>query len=94
MKKVFCTIVAVSLVFMMVGCGSQKNIKGKTYDTYGFFNQDTNKSPNVKYKVIIGNVIWSIILFETIIAPVYFLGFDLFEPVHASDDSFEPGVIR
>jgi hypothetical protein len=33
------------------------------------------------YEIIPGNVVWSVILIETIIAPVYFVGFSMFEPV-------------
>jgi hypothetical protein len=35
----------------------------------------------VQYKTVVGNVIWGIILVETIIAPIYFFGFSLYEPV-------------
>ena len=64
-------------------CGNAKTICNKTSDTYGAFSTDDEENPNIKYKVIAGNVVWSILLIETVIAPVYFIGFSLFEPVEA-----------
>ena len=59
----------------------------KHYPTYGFFNQDELRSDKVCYRLSIGNVVWSVLLIETIIAPVYFVGFDLFEPVSVKDEN-------
>lgn len=66
---------------MLSGCGEPINIDGKTYPTYGFLNQVTSKSDDMCYEVSIGNVVWSILLIETIIMPVYFVGFSIFNPV-------------
>lgn len=44
-------------------------------------NSELEKNKNIEYEVVWGNVIWGALLFETIIAPIYFFGFDLFEPV-------------
>ena len=41
---------------------------------------------------IVGNVVWSVLLVETVIAPIYFLGFSLFEPVGPKGE-VENGVI-
>ena len=65
---------------IMTGCSSDKVIEGKKYTTYGVINQDDNKSPNIKYKPVWGNIILGCLLVETIIAPIYFFGFDMFEP--------------
>ncbi len=56
------------------------------YPTYGLFNESTDKSRNVCYKISIGNVVWSILLFETVIAPIYFIGFSLYNPVRMKND--------
>jgi len=31
--------------------------------------------------MIWGNIIWGVILFVTVIAPIYFFGFSMFEPI-------------
>lgn len=49
-------------------------------DTYGLITRD-KKVDGVHYEVSTGNVVWSILLAESIVAPVYFLGFSLYEPV-------------
>jgi hypothetical protein len=74
-------MVVVLMVFMLSACGSNKTIDNVEYSTYGLLNQDDNKNPNIKYEVIWGNVVWGFFLCETIVAPIYFFGFSLFEPV-------------
>ena len=95
MKKLMALAVVTGL---LTGCGHPANIDGKTYDTYGFLNQDTAKNPNIRYEISVGNVIWSCILVETIFAPVYLLGFDLFNPISKIDTTTAPnannGVIQ
>ena len=77
--------IAVSLILMMCvmvsGCGNSRVIGGVEYDTYGLMNKDENRSPKIQYEVIWGNVFWGVIFAETLIAPIYFFGFSLFEPV-------------
>lgn len=86
MKRTIALITAAAL--LLTGCGSPKilNVEGgktREYPTYGLFNQNTSKSENVCYELSVGNVVWSIILVETIIFPVYFIGFSIFNPVRA-----------
>jgi len=78
---------------MFTGCGDVKSINGKVYDTYGLLNINKKKNPDIEYKVIIGNVVWGCILVETIIAPVYFFGFSLYEPVGRKPKNPEKGVL-
>lgn len=80
-KKFMCLFVAIAFLFAMSGCGNTKVIDGIEYDTYGLLNSDKKKDPNIKYELIWGNVVWSVILIETVIAPIYFFGFSIFEPV-------------
>ena len=57
------------------------------YDTtieilpYGIFDQTKLKNDSVEYELVPGNVILSIILCETIIVPIQYGGYYLFEPV-------------
>lgn len=80
MKIKAVILLSVFLLFLS-GCGNTKVINGVEYDTYGLINADNKKNPNIEYEVIWGNMFWGAILAETIIAPVYFFGFSLFEPV-------------
>ncbi len=80
MKKLTAIIIVLSLLFVL-GCGNTKNIGGINYDTYGLFDKDEKKDPGIQYKIVWGNVIWGAILFKTIIAPIYFYGFSMWEPV-------------
>lgn len=82
MKKFFSKIIIILLILsLFIACGDSKVIDGVEYETYGLINRDEIRNPNIKYKVIIGNVVWGIILCETIVVPVYFFGFSLHEPV-------------
>lgn len=78
MKKLVLVMCMVSL--LAAGCSSDKVINGKEYKTYGLINQEDNKAANIKYKPCWGNIVWGCILIETIIGPIYFFGFDMFEP--------------
>jgi len=81
MKKVLCLLLFGLMIVFLSGCGSPKVIDGKEYATYGLLNEPSMKNDKIEYRTIIGNVVWGVVLCETIIAPVYFFGFDLYEPV-------------
>lgn len=81
MKRIIAVAIMLVLVLQIAGCADRKMIDGVTYDTYGIINADDKKNPNIEYEVVWGNVFWGIVLFGTIIAPIYFFGFSLFEPV-------------
>ena len=66
---------------MFIACGSDKTINGKYYETYGLINKDEVKDLNIEYKLITGNIVWGIILIETVIVPLYFFGWSLWEPI-------------
>ena len=90
MKRII--LVALAAAFL-AGCANDMNINGKTYGSYGLFNEKTMKNDSVEYQISIGNVIWSIILCETIVFPVYFVGFSIYEPIGAKG-SMEKGVVK
>lgn len=96
MKKLISILISASLS-LLTACGNPAsfnvNNKVKEYPTYGFINSNTQKSEKICYEVSVGNIIWSIILFETVAAPVYFVGFSLFNPVsNKSDDGTCSGI--
>ena len=85
MKRIFIYILA---FIFFVGCGHNMMVNGKERKTIGLINIALNdpslfeiKHPDTKYKIIWGNVIWGVLLFETVVAPIYFYGFSMFEPV-------------
>lgn len=78
MKKIITTAL---IAAALSACGTPMDYAGKHYPTYGLFNKDTTKSEKMCYDVSVGNVIWSIILIETVVMPVYFVGWSLWEPV-------------
>jgi hypothetical protein len=78
LKKIICIMLVVSL--LLAGCSSDKVIEGRKYTTYGLLNQDKNKDEKITYELSWGNVIWGCILIETFVAPIYFFGFDIFQP--------------
>jgi len=81
MKKVTVILLLVVMCFFVSGCGNSKVIEGKKYHTYGFINKTEMRHSNIEYDLIVGNVVWSVLLCNTIVAPIYFLGFSMYEPV-------------
>jgi hypothetical protein len=59
---------------------SSKFIDSVEVAPYGLFNGEV-KQTNIQYSVCPASVILSIIFSETIIAPVYFLGWELYQPI-------------
>ncbi len=85
MKKTVAIVLALCLV--LTGCGQPLSTSKKEYPTYGLFNESTQKSKDVCYEISVGNVVWSIVLVETIIAPIYFVGWSLWNPVRLKKDA-------
>lgn len=80
-------LVAMVLIFtvLLSSCADSltyENGQGNEVTAYsvGLFNQD-DKDPNVNYKLCVGNTVWSVILVETLVAPLYFVGWSILEPV-------------
>ncbi len=83
-KRVLTWFVTLALsMTMLAGCASDKTINSVHCETYGLFNRDEVRRDDVEYKLVVGNVVWGVLLFQTVIAPVYFFGFSLYEPVGA-----------
>ena len=92
MKKLI--VLCLMLSFLLAGCGSSKVIDGKEYGTYGLLNESKMKNDNVEYRMVIGNAIWGVFLCETIVAPVYFFGFSLYEPVGKKGEVIKGEVLK
>ena len=82
MKKV--TVLMLLMLIINISCADSKTfeIEGKqvTVEPYGWADLDT-KNENIRYETNVGNVVWSILLCETVVAPVVFTGWYLFEPI-------------
>lgn len=78
MKRI---VAIVAMGLMLSACARSATICGVTYEPYGLLSQDDKKNPDIAYEVVWGNVVWGVILAETIIMPIYFGGFSLFQPV-------------
>lgn len=77
MKKLIYTAILCS---MLCACGAEpKTIDGVTYGTYGIANQDEMKNPNIRYNISGWSLFWSFVFCETIVVPIYFIGWDLFQ---------------
>lgn len=89
MKKLIAVVAACSL---LAACGRPIDYNGKHYPTHGVFNEDTAKSKDMCYEVSVGNVVWSVILIETIVFPIYFIGWSLWNPVGPKGANGECGI--
>lgn len=83
MKRVavWVVVAAIATACFMGGCADNFTVNGKTYKSYGLINEDERRDSGIEYELCLGNLVWTVILFETVIAPVYFLGFSIMEPV-------------
>ena len=77
-------VVSLMLAVMLAGCGnSLKGQDGKIYECYGIIDKDDVKDPNIRYKLVTDNIIWDVILVETVVVPIWLLGFQTHCPVEA-----------
>lgn len=83
MNKFKKIAIMVTMAVMLAACGNDKDINGVNYGTCGAINADTCKDPKIVYEVSAGSVVWAIVLFETVVFPVYIIGWDLYQPVRA-----------
>lgn len=88
MKKIISVLVIVSILTMISGCAQSKVLdyvnEGGVRSEYlfkpiGLFTMN-DMNEDVQYKVSIGNIIWSVLLVETIVAPIVLIGWYLWYP--------------
>ena len=79
----------------LTACGAdERTIDGVTYGTYGVFNQDEMRNPNIQYELSGWSIFWSVLLCETVVVPVYFIGWDLYQPVGKKNPNWVPGQVK
>jgi len=93
MNKTVLCVLAMVIMLSTVSCGRNLQIKEKTYGTYGLVNKTEMCNPDIEYRLIAGNLVLSVILCETVVIPIYFICFSLWEPAGAKGQ-VEKGVLR
>ena len=96
LKKIVSIMLILMMCFSLTACGSDRTLcrevdgkqDCKTYLQWGIADSSIHKSVDVEYSVIVGNVIWGIVLVETIVAPVIIFGWYLYEPVAWKKDIY------
>ena len=95
--KISLLFLVLVLVLVLTSCADKKKIDGTVYKPYGIVNEDACKNDSIVYQVSPGSVICSILFCETIVVPIYTLGWDLFEPVRKVGVVIDPkmkGVVK
>lgn len=94
MKRVFL-ILTLSSTMLLSACGAdEKTIDGVAYGTYGVVNKEEMRNPDIHYEISGWSIAWSVIFCQTIIVPVYFIGWDLYQPVTKKDANWVPGQVK
>lgn len=78
LKSVLIAATVAGMAVGLSGCGNGQ-VQGVEYKSYGFVNEESVKNPNVHYEISASSVIWGIILSETIVIPLYIVGWDLYK---------------
>ena len=65
-------------IFLAGACASDLYRYGETFESVGLASE---KHPCLKYELVTGNLVWGVLLFGTVAAPIYFFGWSLHEPV-------------
>ena len=95
MRYIIGILILIVIICSLPSCAAEdKTIDGTTYGTYGIFNESEMKNPNIRYEISTGSVVISIIFCETIIIPIYFVGWDLFQPVGKINPNWVKGQIK
>ena len=94
MKRALLAL-AIASAALLSACGAdEKTIDGVTYGTYGIANEHEMRNAGIQYELSGWSIFWSIVLVETIIGPVYFIGWDLYQPVAKKDPNWIPGQVK
>jgi hypothetical protein len=100
MKRILLCI-TVGMTLVLSSCADDKTfvIDGKetVVEPYGWFDTDA-KNDSVHYKICVGNVVWSVLLSETVVAPIVITGVALWEPVRLekspASTKIVPGIVK
>jgi hypothetical protein len=76
------------LAVLLAACGEPMKSGGKTYECYGIaddFARNPRQDPEVRYEMESWNWLWVALTLETVIVPIYIVGWQVYCPV-----GFEP----
>lgn len=79
MKKIVAILATLMLAVFLSGCAGDVRTGGKVYQSFGVINEDAKRQPDMKYSVSFGSVVVGVLFIETIIVPIYVVGWDLYE---------------
>lgn len=72
-------------VLLLTSCADSKVfvIDGKhvKVEPYGWADYQELKNDSIVYQANVGNIVWSVILSETVVVPVWLTGWQIYEPV-------------
>ena len=84
MKPIKQLLSVLVLLTLLTSCADSKEFvidgKKETIEPYGWFDLEA-KHDSINYKINTSNVVWSIVLCETVIIPILITGDQLFEPI-------------
>lgn len=69
------------MLLLLTACGKPQTIQGHYCDTYGLLSNKPKDCLQYDYRTDIGSIVAAVIFSETIIVPIYCIGFDLKEPL-------------
>lgn len=82
--KILKSSIILGTFILLTSCADSKtfNIDGKdvVVEPYGWANS-SNKNDSIVYDVSVGNIVWDVLLSETIIVPVILTADQFYEPV-------------
>ena len=86
MKNLFTLLIVALALMLLTSCADSKEFTTKqgkkfTVEPYGWANSDAMKNDSVIYQACVGNIVWDILLCETVVVPVVLTGWSLYEPV-------------
>lgn len=90
MKKSIRVFAFTIMAFGLSSCAddlvyTNKDGKQVVAEPYGWANAERCHDRNVYYEPSIGNVVWSVILVETLVMPIYFTGWSIMIPVEPKE---------
>ena len=91
--------VIILFVLMFGGVGSlllnaePAEINGVSYDTYGIASEGDVRNEKIEYELNPWSIVASVLLFETVIVPIYQIGWNLYEPVGIADPNKVKGSL-
>ena len=85
MKRISIILSIIFIGILLNSCAHSKTMEigGKSVivEPYGWMNETEMKNDSVVYRVNTGNVVWSVVTFETVVVPIILTGNYLYEPV-------------